>query len=320
MSEKYWGPPSELMTEDEIHDFGVQVVIKDLQKEGHEIISVKTAIDQEPQIVAKIKTSLAFIIVRTAMYPNNGEITDLGLLSRVIAHAKQHKATSYFASVGIANSQGVDISDEVLSGTPMRGAGFYVNYRGLSILTSADNVKVFDDGKFIDLVPKELNKNAFSKAVESLLEDFGSLDDLPTELRNTIANIYYRFYVNIEYMNSGGNSKLLESYIPRSISTRDAFMNYTAFSAQTIAAFETAKSMIDPIRAARKSQPERKEIFDYMVQVALDSFKYDIDNAHEKTPFRRAIERKFKKPNEIPELYNKMRPLIRSFSNRNGSD
>ncbi len=142
MTEKYWGPPGELMTEDEIHDFGIQVVVKDFEKEGHHIISVDTALGREPQIVAKIQTRLAFVTVRTETYPHNGRLTDITLANRLIAHAKQHGATPYFASVGIANSKGVDLGNEKLSGTPIRGDGFYVNYRGLQILAESNKANI----------------------------------------------------------------------------------------------------------------------------------------------------------------------------------
>jgi len=56
-------------------------------------------------------------------------------------------------------------------------------------------------------------------------------------------------------------------------------------------------------------------LFNYMVQVALDSLKYKIDNAHQKSPIRCAIERIFKKPDEIPVLYRKMRPLLAACLN-----
>jgi hypothetical protein len=71
--------------------------------------------------------------------------------------------------------------------------------------------------------------------------------------------------------------------------------------------------MIQAIRDTRNKHPDRKKLVDYMVQVALDSLKYNIDNAHEKTPIRRSIERRFKKPDEISGLYDRMRPLIAVF-------
>ena len=43
----------QLMTADEIHDFGVEVVFDQLKKEGYEMQSVNTKVGINPQIVAK---------------------------------------------------------------------------------------------------------------------------------------------------------------------------------------------------------------------------------------------------------------------------
>ena len=320
MPEKYWGPSGELMTEEEIHDFGIQVVVKDLQKEGHEIVSVETDLGREPQIVAKIQGRQAFISVRTAMYPGNGQLTDLALVDRLISHAKTHHATPYFGSVGIANSKGVDAGDEDQSSKPVRGAGFYVNYRGLQILASADRVKVLDQGgRLTELVPKDLNAQVFSKAVANIAEDLGSLDDLPAELANTAANVYYTFWMRLialAPLREGAPAPAGTENHPDGI--LGGYMHYIKTNPSIIAGYKFAADMIKAIRGIAEKHPDRKELVDYMVQVALDSLKYNIDNAHQKTPIRRAIERKFKKPDEIPGLYGKMRPLLTASLRREG--
>ena len=48
MAEKNWGPPGELMTEGELHDFGIQVVAKDLEKDGHEIVAYNRTVETFP--------------------------------------------------------------------------------------------------------------------------------------------------------------------------------------------------------------------------------------------------------------------------------
>jgi len=312
------------MTDEEIHDFGIQVVTKELEKESHQVLSVDTDIDRNPQIVATINGHLAFIAVRTAAYPGNGTLTELELINRLIEHAKTHTAILYFASVGIANSQGVDSGDEALSATPIRGAGFYVNYRGLQILTSAANVKVVDKSRLTDLIPKDLNKNAFSKAVEHLAGNLGSLDDLPSELANTIANIYYRAWeqwIALAPMRKGTPAPAAIIF-DHPDGALEGYRQFTKKSSSLVAGYKHAASMISAIRDTQRKHPDRKDLVHYMVQVALDSLKYDIDNAHQKTPIRRSIERRFKKPEEISDLYERMRPLITALlrSARSGSE
>lgn len=149
----------------------------------------------------------------------------------------------------------------------------------------------------------EISYDALRKASEAMRGDCGDLNDFPIELVNTLANVYYRFFANLEHMASGGNSRLLEPYIPRSTSMREAFMNYNAFNAQTIAAFETAKTMVE---AAQQARSKHTEMYLYLITLILDIFKYNIDEADLKGPIRRGIERKFKKVYEIPNLVELM--------------
>lgn len=128
----------QLMSAEEIHAFGIEVVCKYLQKDGHEIIEINTTPGINPQIVARKDEGLEFIVVRTACYPDKGQIESEQLALQCIAHADRHHAICYFASVGIANAQGATEQEMAL---PIKGAGFYVAYEGLVILTRSDRVR-----------------------------------------------------------------------------------------------------------------------------------------------------------------------------------
>ncbi len=113
-----------------------------LKKEGYEILSVNTDRTMNPQIVVKKDGQLAFIVVRTACYPNKGVIESGELELKLIDHADKKGAICYFASVGIANAEGQN--DEEMS-RPVKGAGFHVSYEGLLILTLSNRVKVWGE-------------------------------------------------------------------------------------------------------------------------------------------------------------------------------
>jgi hypothetical protein len=121
----------QLMTIDDIHDFGVEVVFNQLKKEGYEILSVNTKVGINPQIVAKKGNELAFIVVRTACYPGKGQLEEF-IRFQMIEHAREQVATPYFASVGIANAN-AETDDEM--SVPVKGAGFYVAYEGIELIT-----------------------------------------------------------------------------------------------------------------------------------------------------------------------------------------
>lgn len=65
---------AEMVTAADIHDFGVEVVFGFLQRDGWDIVSVNTKVGIDPQIVAKRGGQLAFIVVRTDVYPYKGSL------------------------------------------------------------------------------------------------------------------------------------------------------------------------------------------------------------------------------------------------------
>ena len=160
----------EVMDEDDIHDFGINVVAEYSQKDGFEIVSINKDRKYNPQIVAKKNGQLAFIVVRTACYPNKGSLDDAALRSQLISNADQHNAICYFASVGIANSEGQ--TDEEM-GIPIKGGGYYVSFEGLLILTRSDRVKILDDEFILSLYERK----EFSATCVIIAPDFENISD-----------------------------------------------------------------------------------------------------------------------------------------------
>lgn len=125
MSEK------ELMTPADVHAFGVEIVYKQLEKDGWSIDSADVLADlaTEPQIIANKEGELAFFVVRTAVYPERGRFDEgKEAFENLVRHAKAHGANCYYASVGIANSEGE--SEEDMS-VPIKGVAFHVQFDGL---------------------------------------------------------------------------------------------------------------------------------------------------------------------------------------------
>lgn len=121
----------ELMTEADIHAFGVEIVFKQLEKDGWVIESADVLADKrtEPQIVAAKDGEQAFFVVRTGMHPGRGRFEEgQDGFDTLVRHASAHGATCYFASVGIANSQGK--TEEAMS-VPVKGVAYNVEFDGL---------------------------------------------------------------------------------------------------------------------------------------------------------------------------------------------
>lgn len=121
----------ELMSPADIHAFGIEIVFKQLEKDGWIIQSadVEADIMSEPQIVAQKDGELAFFVVRTGVYPGRGRFEEgQAAFDTLVKHADAHGASCYFASVGIANSNGT--TDEEMS-VPVKGVAFNIQFDGL---------------------------------------------------------------------------------------------------------------------------------------------------------------------------------------------
>lgn len=120
----------ELMTETDIHAFGIEIVYKQLIEAGWTLESADVFADREhsPQITGKKDGESAFFIVRTDLYPKRGRIEGEQVFRDLVKHANAHGASCYFASVSIANSEGK--TEEEMS-VPVKGVAYHVAFDGL---------------------------------------------------------------------------------------------------------------------------------------------------------------------------------------------
>ncbi len=116
-----------VMTAEELHFFGIKVVYKELVDKGYEVLNVRQEMDVNPQILATKDGKRYFIVVRTTTYPDMG-ILRPHVAADVLRHATKHKASCFFASVGIANAKG-ETEEEM--GKPEVDGEYYINYKGL---------------------------------------------------------------------------------------------------------------------------------------------------------------------------------------------
>lgn len=120
----------ELMSEEDVHAFGVEIVYKQLQEAGWQIESADVSPERtlHPQIIANRDGETGFFVVRTAIHPGRGRIEGEEVFRRMVDIAKGHGANCYFASVGIANSEG---KTEEEMAVPVKGVAYHVAFDGL---------------------------------------------------------------------------------------------------------------------------------------------------------------------------------------------
>lgn len=121
-----------ILSDNEIHVFGINIVLDDIRKTGFTVVSVTTEFSNNPQIVANKNGKLVYIFVRTDCYPNKGRLETNEQPANILLDAQKQGILCYFASIGIANANGT--SDLEMS-IPTRGAGYYISYAGLEELT-----------------------------------------------------------------------------------------------------------------------------------------------------------------------------------------
>lgn len=121
---------SKLMSEQDVHAFGVEIVYKQLIEAGWDVDSADVIADRElhPQIVARKDGETGYFVVRTAMYPGRGRIEGEEVYRTLVNLADTHGASCYFASVGIANSEGKTEEEMTI---PVKGVGYNVAFDSL---------------------------------------------------------------------------------------------------------------------------------------------------------------------------------------------
>jgi hypothetical protein len=127
----------------DLHAIGVKAMAELLKRMGHAILTVNQQSNSDPQIVARMERTLAFIIVRTAAYPRKGRLYSDAIIRRLVAHAGAHKAYCYFAGLGItalddelSNKPGQPESFPDGMAIQVDGTEFFISFSGLELLTS----------------------------------------------------------------------------------------------------------------------------------------------------------------------------------------
>ena len=148
-----------------------------------------------------------------------------------------------------------------------------------------------------------IDKSVIVNCEEAIKDRLGTLSDLPYELANTVANIYYKYF---ELYGDGFpdyNSFTSLKDIPENVHPVD-FMAQRATSYSTAGPqLNATNETIDKLRES-DLKGTNPEMYQNAVGVIVDFIKYGIEDADQKSPMRRKLERKFRKKRvrEIPNL------------------
>ncbi|MGB0892148.1 MAG: Na(+)-translocating NADH-quinone reductase subunit F [Flavobacteriaceae bacterium] len=99
----------QVLTEQELHNLGMNIVGKKLQKMGYEFVAINSELKRHPQFVLfKKGEPTIFVLVKTTKNIQNPEEYDVLWMETFKEHAKKSNAKIWFAGVGIANANSVE--------------------------------------------------------------------------------------------------------------------------------------------------------------------------------------------------------------------
>lgn len=140
----------------------------------------------------------------------------------------------------------------------------------------------------------------------AIRKDLGPLDDIPRELANSVANVYYRYFSQAFDMvkQAANNPGWIPTQVKKSPDMLTGFSSFIQDTAKFTSDFKTIPKIIQTLRKIDKRR--EPNTYQFAVDYILDCYKYDIKDAHKKIELRRMIERKFSKAKDrdIPNLIN----------------
>ena len=158
---------------------------------------------------------------------------------------------------------------------------------------------------------RQIDETVLEEAADDLHHDHGSLMDLPEELRNTIASVYYEVHWTRRHEGAMPLVAHLRPQKGRGELLDAAMKQFILRMAQ----YQHLSTYVEMVREADKeTQPN---LYAMLTKVVIDALKWNIDNAIQKSAFRRSLERLTKKP--VPEvklvparygLYSEMRNAL----------
>ena len=116
------------LSKQELHNLGMNIVGKDLEKNKYEFLAVNSDLKKNPQFIVKDKDgNLTFVVVKVLIYPDDPDLFDSIWMESFKVHAKSKDAKLLFAGVGFANSEDMNMPLD-------KESGYIVKYNGLKMV------------------------------------------------------------------------------------------------------------------------------------------------------------------------------------------
>ena len=98
------------LTEQELHNLAMNIIGRKLQKMGYEFVAVNSKLKKHPQFVLfKKGEPTVFVLVKATDNIQNPQEYDQIWMETFVEHAKKQNASVWFAGVGLANAESVEM-------------------------------------------------------------------------------------------------------------------------------------------------------------------------------------------------------------------
>jgi len=94
----------ETLTAQELHYLAMNIVGKELEKEGFEFISVNSKLKKDPQFVCLKNKKKHFVVVKAISHPKDPTVYDVVYMETMKEHALKFEARTYYAGVRLSNA------------------------------------------------------------------------------------------------------------------------------------------------------------------------------------------------------------------------
>lgn len=119
----------EIMNNQELHEYGINLISSYLKEEGYTIIELNTELNTDPQIIAQKLSDMIFVVVRTVMYPKKEK--DIKFSKAQLKIIKDgsvaYGAKCYIAKVGLANPNAENAKE---LGVPYKDTDLLIKFNG----------------------------------------------------------------------------------------------------------------------------------------------------------------------------------------------
>ncbi len=123
-----------LMSPQEIHDFGIEIVVEHMEQAGYQDFKVCSLLNTDPQIRAVKDGQTINVIVRTAMFPGHAQLVQRDSVQQTLDNARSKGELCCFAAVELYRADNPDKKKAHWTLREVGGDHFYINYGGLQEL------------------------------------------------------------------------------------------------------------------------------------------------------------------------------------------